>query len=72
MSEEYVDLGEQLPPYECSKCGWLHSDNEAWGFEKPTDRLTCPECGVLAFSKEVRDPDHSQGFTGFSKRRVRS
>jgi rubredoxin len=68
----YIDLEDKLPKYECSKCGWLHQESEAWGIEKPKERLTCPKCDVLAHSKEVRNPDHDpNSFTGFSNRKVR-
>lgn len=69
--KEYTDLESKLAQYECSNCGWLHNEPEAWGIEKPNERLTCPKCNALAFSKEVRNPDHSKEFTGFNRRRVR-
>lgn len=69
---EYIDLGERLPQYECSGCGWFHGEDEAWGMGHDSDRFTCPKCNTLiTHSKEVRNPDHSKGLTGFQRRRVR-
>jgi NAD-dependent SIR2 family protein deacetylase len=69
---QYVDLEGELPEYECSKCGWLHDEEDAWGINKPNDRVTCPKCNVLAHSQEVRTVDHDpNSFTGFKNRKVR-
>lgn len=69
MTDRYIDLGDRLPEYECSACGWLHGEGEAWGIGWETDRQTCPKCSVLiTHSKKVREPDHSKSFTGFKSR----
>jgi len=66
---DYKDLGDWEPDYECNQCG--HATNEKFRDGE------CPACSpgrkwvVGAFAKERLPVDHSRGVTGYPERTVR-